>query len=413
MDTLCLVLTDHLANDDAATRARLAAAFEMDDATFLAKVWLRAPLIIRRGLDAETARQQLARLAALGATGEVLPDETLLLWLRRNERTLGPLPGSSLDRFARSGDRWCHEGSGDWQPYRAENTTLPPPLPEATRSAPPPLPPSTRRPRRRRAIAWMAAIAALVLLVVLWPHRSHPAPSATVNYVPRPLQPMHAQTDATIGCPGDAAPPGSDEDRFLVTGGERTLTGRAQRNGGTYVAEAISHPDTDCSNATVQLYLFRDGGFVGAATPENLPVRNVGFASFELPDPEHLRYAISPVDAGQSRCARSHSTSRFATSVLVKQSQGWMVRMDPSADVSYQARETVHYPLDTHGHRNAGKVLVHVDVDKDGFPTNVRITQGSSHPELDKAAVDSVRHGCFDPAQSSVEVPVNFSLSTL
>lgn len=314
METFCLVLADRLGTDDATTRSRLAAAFDMDEDSFREKIWCRAPLVIRRGLGAETAAAQAARLAALGAVCEIMPDAPPLLWLRREGRTRGPLPDAALERFAHAGDLWCRGDLGTWQPWPASIRAMPPPLPASVPSVPPM--PVAEEPRRRsRTWAWIGGIALLVLLLVFWPRHDRPrAGNDTVAYVPRPLHPLAAST--VPSCRDEGAAPTGDEDRFLLTGGQRALTGRSQRNGDTYVAEATSHSGPDCADTTVQLYLFRSGGFVGPATPEALSMGTTRFASFELVDPEHLRYVVD--DSGGPAAA--------ATSTLLKRADGWVIR---------------------------------------------------------------------------------------
>lgn len=325
MNTFCLVLTGQL-NHPGEAGASLAEAFAMDPESFRSKVWERTPLIIRRALGEQMAAAQAARLESLGAVALVLPDATELIWLRRGNRTLGPLPSHALAQFARAGDRWCRDGAADWQPYPSPSPAVPPPLPVAAGS-PPPLPPPAVPRRPRRPLAWIGGLLAVILVLslvsVMWHAgtRTASANPSTVTYTPRPLLPMAEARVGQASCRDTGPAPANDEDRYLVTGGQRTLTGRSQRLGDTYVAEAISHPGVDCSESTVQLYLFHQGGFVGPATPTGLELAKAHFGAFTLVDAEHLRYAISGQDGSEAD----------ATSTLVKQPQGWIVRTAPGA----------------------------------------------------------------------------------
>ena len=116
MDTFCLVLAGHHLDHNAdAVEARLAEAFGMTPEAFRDQVWQRAPLIIRRALDETTARAQANQLQQLDTAAAVHADDGALIWLLRGERVLGPLPADARGAYARSGDRWCHDGDASWQ----------------------------------------------------------------------------------------------------------------------------------------------------------------------------------------------------------------------------------------------------------------------------------------------------------
>ena len=405
MDRFCLVLTDELAGDDALARERLAEAFDMDAATFQEKVWQRVPLIIRRALDAPAAQAQLARLAALGATGMMYADETALIWLRREGRTLGPLPAASLSQMGREGDLWCHEGESEWRAFRAAGVVLPPPLlaPSAVVSARV----RSARPRSsKRLLAWTGVAVLVALALMLWWQRRGPTRAdERASRSGGALRAAATATDAFAApapdCPTTGVAPTSDEDRYLVTGGERALTGRWQRNGGTYVAEAITHAGTDCADARVQLYLFRDGGFVGPATPHGVDAKGGHFAAFTLVDPEHLTYTADAAASTQSRCERAGNTrppaATTGATTLVREPQGWTIHMERPGDTFHQPRQAPRYPPDTHGHRHEGTVVIHVEVDKEGFPSmsrrrTSRIRSWIRRPSSPFAVDASIRH---------------------
>lgn len=81
------------------------------------------------------------------------------------------------------------------------------------------------------------------------------------------------------------------------------------------------------------------------------------------------------------------------------------------------ARIQPEYPAQAFRAHEEGTVVVRVDVDARGKPTNADIARRSGSRELDRAAVDAVRRWQFKPAlkdgkaiASTVEVPVEFKL---
>ena len=77
------------------------------------------------------------------------------------------------------------------------------------------------------------------------------------------------------------------------------------------------------------------------------------------------------------------------------------------------------YPPEAFRAGEEGTVLVRVDVDASGNPTNVDVARRSGSRELDRAALDAVRKWRFDPAikdgkpvAASAEVPVEFKLAS-
>jgi len=386
MDHCCLILSGHLLDgQDAATvHARLAAAFGMEMGGFRERVFERAPLIIRRGLDAATAQAQAAQLRDMGVEADVLPDSDRLAWLRRDGQIRGPLPEEALPRYAHAGDQWCHDGGQAWFDWAHAPSAMPPlpePAPEdvATEEAaghepppipvalePPPLPPvasmppvppapsaSTKTPLptaavlaalfgllallyrplspvavllalgvlvylyRRPLLRGRAfAVAALVLgaaAFLLWMHRPAPAPIAE-TYVPRPLKPLSsepsAKADAPAECTAKAPTPKNDEDRFLLTG-ERVLTGRAQRKGDTYVAEAAVSVSGDCQPSALQLYVFHHGVFIGPALDKAASLANTKLADFDLIDDQHLSVTLAQCTEKLGDCAAT-TVKQFA-----------------------------------------------------------------------------------------------------
>ncbi|WP_157956419.1 hypothetical protein [Dyella sp. C11] len=132
MDHRCLVLSGRLLDgqDPASVHARMAAAFGMEMAGFRERVFARAPLIIRRGLEPEAADAQVAQLRGMGVEADIWPDDERLIWLRRDNQVRGPLPADALDRYAEAGDQWCHDGGQTWFAWEpAASSENPPPLP--------------------------------------------------------------------------------------------------------------------------------------------------------------------------------------------------------------------------------------------------------------------------------------------
>jgi len=371
MENRCLVLSGRLLDeqDSANVHARMAAAFGMELEGFRERVFERAPLIIRRGLDATTADAQMAQLRGMGVEADVWPDSDRLIWLRRDGTIRGPLPEESLDRYAKPGDLWCHDGGQEWFAWQPPASTgAPPPLPPAnetpeaptsdtatghTHSEPPPLPPSPpavplahkpplstaavvaalfgllallvrplslvaallalivliylyRRPLLRGRAYAVAGLALSAVAVVLW--MGHPAPTPVVQqpYVPRPLKPLEPTPPATVASPGQCASKAvtakNDEDRFLLTG-QRMLTGRAQRKGDTYVAEAAVAVDAQCQPSALQLYVFRHGVFIGTALDKAATLAGTRLTDFNLIDDQHLRVTLAQCTEKLDDCA--------------------------------------------------------------------------------------------------------------
>lgn len=156
---------------------------------------------------------------------------------------------------------------------------------------------------RGRAIAMMAVVFSVVALA-MWMHR--PAPVAVAqHYVPRPLKPLAADAPAAAAgtpCMAQTAVPKNDEDRFLLTG-QRLLTGRAQRKGDTYVAEAAVSLDGQCQPSALQLYVFRDGVFIGTVLDKAAGIASTKLADFDLVDDQHLRVTMAECTDKPVNCA--------------------------------------------------------------------------------------------------------------
>jgi len=338
MDQYCLVLTGRLlaGHDPDAAHARMAEAFGMEGTDFRQRVFERAPLLIRRGLALEAAQAQAAQLEGMGVDARPEPDDAPLVWLLRAGQVRGPLPESALARYAEAGDQWCHDGGQQWFPWSASGADepLPPPLPiDATHPVPPPIPAASAPRRSRRIPGW--AVALLVIGAVglgLWLYRPAPAsaPEAAQRYVARPLQPLEFEDDdedasivtsANAGqCAAAAPTPRGDEDRFLLTGGQRLLTGRAQRKGDTYVAEAAASFDRACHPSSTQLYVFRGGVFIGTALENAVSAASAKLADFKLDDDQHLSVTLVP-------CKGEACGAPAVREVQVLHSAGgWMVR---------------------------------------------------------------------------------------
>lgn len=417
MDTFCLVLAGHHLDHDAdATEARLAEAFGMTPQVFREQVWQHTPLIIRRALDEATARAQAAQLQQLGTAAMVHADDGALIWLLRGERVLGPLPAGARGDYARSGDRWCHDGDASWQELPL---AAPPPLP-GRGPLPPPLPITGHpRGRRRRPLAWLGGLAAAVVLLALWAHHRAPPPApatSVVTYVPRPLQPMHASAPAAApSCPvGSAA--ASDEDRFLLAGGERQLTGRSQRSGDAYVAEAVLHRDAHCRPSAMQLYVFRHGAFVGTAMDAPIDPRRTQLIDFSLDAQGQLSYRLRRCNGRTGGCG---DTETYLAR-LQPGDGGWVLAHGaanaPIAVVIIR-RPPPHYPAEAVRQHHEGTVLLQLTIGADGRPREIAVAQSSGFAELDAAAVASARQWRFralrggrNATTATARVPVRFHL---
>lgn len=96
-----------------------------------------------------------------------------------------------------------------------------------------------------------------------------------------------------------------------------------------------------------------------------------------------------------------------------------MPRAEPDSELpSYLAAASPVYPAWSRDHGEQGRVLVRVTVTADGTVEAVAVAQGSGYPQLDRAALESVRSWRFRPARqhgvarrAAVIVPVRFSLS--
>lgn len=420
METFCLVLTGRLTGaDPAAAEAQLAAAFGMPVETFREKVWQRAPLIIRHAMAGDVAETQARQLQAMGAEAVAMADDASRIWLLRADRVLGPLPAAARDRFAATGDRWCHDGDASWQELPA--AASPPTLP-ATAAVPPPLPRTTPVARRRHLAAWIGAAIVLLLLGGFWIHRSSPPPvdpASALRYVPRPLQPMASSDDRARTCTdatGVAA--ANDEDHFLLAGGRRQLTGRSQRKGDTYVAEAVVQRDAQCQPSAVQLYVFRHGVFIG--TPMETPIdpRQVRLSAFALTDDGQLSYTLQRCDARAGSC----SPDETYRARLQPGSGGWVLAYGGSGDaagVEIISRPPPHYPDEAVRQHHEGTVLLVVTIGADGLPLDVAVEQSSGFAELDAAALASARGWRFHALQpdgtattAKARVPVRFHLAS-
>lgn len=418
MDTFCLVLAGHHLDHDAeAVEARLAEAFGMTPQVFREQVWQRAPLIIRRALDEATARAQADQLQQLGTSAAAHADDGALIWLLRDERVLGPLPAGARGDYARSGDRWCHDGDASWQELPL---AAPPPLP-GSGPLPPPLPDtgSSRRQRRRRPLAWLGGIAAAVVLLALWAHHRAPPPvpaTPVVTYVPRPLQPMNtAATAATPDCPAGVAA-ASDEDRFLLAGGARQLTGRSQRSGDAYVAEAVLQRDAQCRPSAVQLYVFHHGAFVGTAMDAPIDPRRQQLLDFSLGGQGRLSYRLRRCDGRTGGCGEPETYQAR----LQPGAGGWVLAhgaANAPAAVEIIRRPPPHYPAKAVRQHHEGTVLLQLTIGADGRPREIAVAQSSGFAELDAAAVASARQWRFRALRSdggattaTARVPVRFHL---
>jgi hypothetical protein len=81
------------------------------------------------------------------------------------------------------------------------------------------------------------------------------------------------------------------------------LTGRAQRKGDTYVAEAAVSVDDKCQPSALQLYVFRNGVFVGTALEKAVSLATTRLTQFDLTDDQHLRVTLAQCTDKPGDCA--------------------------------------------------------------------------------------------------------------
>lgn len=115
----------------------VARAMGLDQAAFSAKVLSAMPVLVRRQLDEALATEVAARLAAIGAIAEVVPDRDPFVYIERGGASLGPVPHAALERFIVDGERYRLRNTREWQVWQSPAVTSlpeevePTPLPEA------------------------------------------------------------------------------------------------------------------------------------------------------------------------------------------------------------------------------------------------------------------------------------------
>jgi hypothetical protein len=165
-----------------------------------------------------------------------------------------------------------------------------------------------RRPLLRGRVYAVAALMLSATALFLWMQQPAPvAASVARPYVARPLKPMAAAertaaAESPTQCKAQAATPKNDEDRFLLTG-QRMLTGRAQRKGDTYVAEAAVSVNDQCQPSALQLYVFRNGVFIGTALEAAASPATTHLTAFDLVDDQHLRITLAQCTREPDDCA--------------------------------------------------------------------------------------------------------------
>ncbi|MBL8488594.1 MAG: energy transducer TonB [Rhodocyclaceae bacterium] len=89
----------------------------------------------------------------------------------------------------------------------------------------------------------------------------------------------------------------------------------------------------------------------------------------------------------------------------------------PRFDADYLENPPPAYPLAARRRGLQGTVRIEVLVARDGRVRDLKVDEGSGHPELDEAALRAVREWRFvparrggDPVEASVIVPVRFQL---
>jgi periplasmic protein TonB len=107
----------------------------------------------------------------------------------------------------------------------------------------------------------------------------------------------------------------------------------------------------------------------------------------------------------------------FSTQAQVLNPAPPQVRWDlPSVDLTYASHHQPVYPYLALLRHHKGTVIVLVTIDATGAVTDTRVNTSSNYPELDKAAVDTVKNWKYFPGRDSagmaqkgqVLVPVTF-----
>lgn len=103
----------------------VARAMGLDQAAFAAKVLSAMPVLVHRQLDEALATQVAARLAAIGAIVEVVPDRDPFVYIEREGASLGPVPHAALERFIADGERYRLRNTREWQVWQPSVVSLP------------------------------------------------------------------------------------------------------------------------------------------------------------------------------------------------------------------------------------------------------------------------------------------------
>lgn len=103
----------------------VAQAMGLDQAAFAAKVLSAMPVLVRRQLDEALATEVAARLAAIGAIAEVVPDRDPFVYIEREGASLGPVPHAALERFIADGERYRLRNTRVWQVWHHPVVSLP------------------------------------------------------------------------------------------------------------------------------------------------------------------------------------------------------------------------------------------------------------------------------------------------
>ena len=96
----------------------VARAMGLDQAAFAAKVLSAMPVLVHRQLDEALATEVAARLAAIGAIAEVVPDRDPFVYIERAGASLGPVPHAALERFIADGERYRLRNTREWQVWQ-------------------------------------------------------------------------------------------------------------------------------------------------------------------------------------------------------------------------------------------------------------------------------------------------------
>lgn len=128
-------------------------------------------------------------------------------------------------------------------------------------------------------------------------------------------------------------------------------------------------------------------------------------------DPPPSQPGAEGLSAEQDKPAQDHDVTPPADNAAPEQSPG-------STDITIRSSPAPRYPPTAFRAGIEGVVRVRVDVDAQGYPTDVSVETSSGNSDLDRAAKEAARRWTFNPAtidgmpaRGRIVVPVTFALN--